>query len=374
MKVTRWLGVVVVSLWTTSAAWSFGLPRGELDRANQRLHGRIIDHTHNHGCDRRIWSDALHQRRDLYVYLPPGFDPRLSYPLMIYLHGISQDEQYGMRHVIEKFDRAIACGQLPPMIIASPDGSIRGRPGYLNNASFYLDSRAGNFEQYLLVDVWNFVVQNYPIRPEREAHAIVGVSMGGTAAYRIGIEHQDRFKVIVGFFPGLNLRWVDCHGRYRSKFDPECAGWRESYRPNELIARFGLIPIRFKLLSDPLFHRDEVIESLSRSNPYELMEKYDLRDGQLSLYVCYGGRDQFHIDAQVESFVHRAQQRGIQMTVGYDPRGKHDYKTAMKFFDECVAWLAPQLAPYGPPLVLTGPPPKGGPRPVHDWLRRLTGR
>src|SRR5207244_263477 len=108
-----------------------------------------------------------------------------------------------MRNVIEKFDQAIACGRLPPLIIVSPDGSIQGRPSYINNASFFLNSRAGNFEDYILIDVWNFAVQHYPIRPEREAHMIVGVSMGGSAAYRIGIEHQDRFKIIVGFFPGL---------------------------------------------------------------------------------------------------------------------------------------------------------------------------
>jgi S-formylglutathione hydrolase FrmB len=374
MKITRWLGVIIVFSCSGSAAWPFALKQGELDRLNQRLHGYVVDHTHNHGCDRRIWSDALQQRRDLYVYLPPGFDPTQTYPVMLYLHGISQDEQYAMRNVIEKFDQAIACGRLPPLIIVSPDGSIQGRPSYINNSSFFLNSRAGDFEDYILADVWNFAVQHYPIRPEREAHMIVGVSMGGTAAYRIGIEHQDRFKIIVGFFPGLNIRWVDCHGRYRSKFDPECFGLRETYRPNELIARFGLIPIRFKLLSDPLFYRDEVIEELSRSNPYELMEKYDLRDGQLSMYACYGGRDEFHIDAQVESFVYRAQQRGIHMTVGYDPRGKHDYRTAMKFFDECVDWMTPQLAPYSPPLGLYDPTSKGGPRPVREWLRRIINR
>src|SRR5262249_32351824 len=35
--------------------------RGEvrLERANRRLHGTVIDYTHNHGADRRIWSAAL---------------------------------------------------------------------------------------------------------------------------------------------------------------------------------------------------------------------------------------------------------------------------------------------------------------------------
>ena len=41
-----------------------------LARMNHRLHGTVIDHTHHHGADRRFWSDALCQKRDMYVYLP----------------------------------------------------------------------------------------------------------------------------------------------------------------------------------------------------------------------------------------------------------------------------------------------------------------
>src|SRR5436305_1252541 len=81
------------------------------------------------GADRRIWSEALGEGRDLYVYLPPGFDPRQCYPVVFWLHGIGQDEQSFLTDgVAEIFDRAIACGQLPPVIVVAPDGSRLGRP------------------------------------------------------------------------------------------------------------------------------------------------------------------------------------------------------------------------------------------------------
>jgi hypothetical protein len=66
------------------------------------------------------------------------------------------------------------------------------------------------------------------------------------------------------------------------------------------------------------------------------------------MYIAYGGRDQFNINAQVESFLYRAKERGLTVTVDYDPKGKHDVKTALRMFPAIVDWLAPLLAPYSP--------------------------
>src|SRR5436305_6584175 len=89
-----------------------------LNKLNGRLRGTILDFTHNHGADRRIYSPALCERRDMYVYLPPGFDPARTYPAMILMHGLAQDEQFFLR-TAEDFDRAMACGSLPPFIIVA---------------------------------------------------------------------------------------------------------------------------------------------------------------------------------------------------------------------------------------------------------------
>jgi hypothetical protein len=66
------------------------------------------------------------------------------------------------------------------------------------------------------------------------------------------------------------------------------------------------------------------------------------------MYVAYGGRDQFNIDAQVESFLYVARQRGLEVAVGYEPDGKHDRPTARKLMPGLLDWLGRQLAPYGP--------------------------
>ena len=92
------------------------------NRVNRSLHGNIVDYTHNSRNDNRIWSESLCEKRDLYLYLPPNYDSNKAYPLLIWLHGFSQDENVLINYVVKPFDCAIASGKLPPLIIAAPDG------------------------------------------------------------------------------------------------------------------------------------------------------------------------------------------------------------------------------------------------------------
>jgi S-formylglutathione hydrolase FrmB len=319
------------------------------NRHNRRLAGQVIDYTHNHGEDRRIWSAALSEPRDLYVYLPPGFDPSQKYPAILWLHGFMQDEQsFLWNQVVDSLDEAIADGRLPPVIVAVPDGTLNGSHKLLSPSSFFINSNLGNFEDYIVHDVWGFLEENYPIRPEREAHVLAGVSMGGFAAFNLAMKHSESFKVAVGVFPPLNLRWVDCHCNYRAKFDPECWGWRTSVRGREVIGKFylGLVKIRLRLILDDLFDPDDMIESLSRENPIEIIDRLGIKEGQLSMYVAYGGKDGYNIDTQVESFLYRTRERGLSVGVGYLPRGRHNMITAQRLFPGIVDWLGPLLDPY----------------------------
>jgi S-formylglutathione hydrolase FrmB len=339
----------MVALWVDGIglgqAPSALLGRGHLDRVNACLYGHVVDFTHNHGVDRRIWSPALGRRRDLYVYVPPGYDPARRYPLAIFLHGAAQDEQFFLQAQVEQFDRAIHDGLLPPVILAAPDGSIHGRPTLRDPASFWANSRAGDFEDYLMTDVWKFLMENFPIRQEREAHALVGASAGGSAAFALAIKHRERVKVAMGFMPLLNLRYVDCHGHYRRPFDPDCFAMRERMHCLEPLGRRRMFVLRFGDLFVPLFgHGAQAVAGLSRINPLELMERCDLQPGELDLYVAYGGKDEFNVAAQVESFLYCAEQRGIDVAVDYDPNGKHDLATGTRMLHPALRWVGERVS------------------------------
>lgn len=323
--------------------------RGDLQRVNRDLHGQVLDFTHNHGADRRIWSPALSERRDLYVYVPPGYDPAKKYPLGIFLHGAGQDEQFFLKSFAREFDRAIAAGELPPFIVAAPDGSMVGRPSFFSLATFFANTDAGRYEDYLMHDVWDFLMNNFPIRPEREAHVLLGASMGGSAAFTQAIKHKDRVKIALGFMPALNLRWVDCHERYAGPFDPDCWGWRTKVRPFEIVGRpKGIFKVRFHNLYGPLVgYGHDAMAKLSLFNPIEVMDHYNLKPGELDLYVAYGGLDEFNIKAQAESFLYRAKERGLKVGVEYDPQGRHDEESGRRLLAGALQWVGPLVERYG---------------------------
>ncbi len=353
MNKAWWLGLVVlVGLPVQNArANAWRKTSTELGTLNLRLRGKVIDHTANHGQDRRMWARSLYQRRDLYVYLPPQFDPCQRYPLIMLLHGFAQDEQI-LLDFAPVIDDAIMTGCLPPVIVACPDGSISGEPHTVQPASFFLNTRMGDYQDFVTQDVWDYVVRNYPIRPERETHVLAGVSMGGFAAFNIGIRHRYAFGIAIGIHPPLNLRWMDDKGGYMAKFDPHHWGWRTEIHPRETIARFGLNRVLLKDFLYPCFGPgEEALMEISRENPIELIDRTCLRNGELAMFVGYAGCDEFNLDAQVESFLYLCKFRGLGVGVSYLPEGTHNRETAMKFLPDVFRWLGPQLAPFAPPLV-----------------------
>jgi hypothetical protein len=170
-----------------SAAWATVLPRPwKLDRINRGLQGTLLDFTRNHGADRRIWSSALGQKRDLYVYLPPGFDPNCRYPACIWLHGFAQDEQKFAEEIAPRIDAAIVAGNFPDHLRRSRRQSQQ--PSCLVTAGgFFVNYNAGRFGDFIMQDVWPFR-RNFPSCPSG-ATSSPGVDGGGAVC--AAMKHRD---------------------------------------------------------------------------------------------------------------------------------------------------------------------------------------
>ena len=121
---------IVVVIWVATPAGAQVFDLVNLDHLNKNLRGRVVDYTQNHGADRRMYSPILGRPRDLYVYLPPGYDPRVAYPLILFLHGADIDEHDFLDPGdLKSLDWMISHGQIPAVVIARRTGRTRGKTG-----------------------------------------------------------------------------------------------------------------------------------------------------------------------------------------------------------------------------------------------------
>jgi S-formylglutathione hydrolase FrmB len=313
---------------------------------NRNLCGTLLDFTRNGGCDRRIYASALCEPRDLYVYLPPNYDPARSYPLLIWLHGYMHDEREFAQDVVAKIDRAVVCGDLPPIIVAAPDGSLTGDSHWVPFGSWYVNSQRGRFADYISEDVLGFVARNFAVAPDRSAHAIAGFSMGGFGAYSLGLKHPELFKVVAGITPSVNLRYAGPGGRYHSDFAP--GGWslRGDYSGREIVGRFygGLLTVRAWVVVRPVWGRGPAaIERVSADNPIEILERINAHDSPQHFYIGYGRSDELNVNAQVESFLEVAARRGVHIDTRVYPEGNHSIAFMLAAMPDMFRWLKTHL-------------------------------
>jgi hypothetical protein len=67
----------------------------------------------------------------------------------------------------------------------------------------------------------------------------------------------------------------------------------------------------------------DAISLMSEENPYELLDRLDVQPGQFDMFISYGRQDESHVDNQVDSFLHKATTRGLDVWVRFDPNGHH---------------------------------------------------
>jgi S-formylglutathione hydrolase FrmB len=320
-----------------------------LDRLNRKLCGRVVDYTSNHGQDRRIFSPILGMKRDLYVYLPPGYDPKLAYPMVLYLHTAYVDEHTLIAPgVVETFDAMIASGEFPPAVLACPDGTYEGVNRFKDPHSLYVNGLGGRYEDHLIGEVAPFVMTTYSIRPEREAHAIFGMSAGGYGGMGLALKHRDLFGAVATLAGPLNMRYDNIDHDIREDFNPSTYRWKESYDPDEVVAVFycGLRKSRAKKYIGPVYGKgSEVFDQIVRDNPADLLFSTDLKPGELALYVNYPAEDNWNFDAQDQSFAWLANQKGVEVTLVSAPRAKHTLRYFRSQQRPAFCWLARHILP-----------------------------
>jgi S-formylglutathione hydrolase FrmB len=153
-----------------------------------------VEHIKIHGAalEGNLEGDAVD--RDAIVFLPPSYekDKKRHYPVVYALHGYSIGaEQWSHEiHVPQTIEGAFAKGSRE-VIVVLPDSKT------VYNGSMYSSSATtGDFENYIARDVVAYMDAHYRTIPNRQSRGLVGHSMGGYGASRIGMKHPEVFGAL----------------------------------------------------------------------------------------------------------------------------------------------------------------------------------
>ena len=150
-----------------------------------------VEHIKVHGVSLEGNLEKNDVDRDVIVILPPSYvkEKRRRYPVVYALHGFSIGAEQWTKeiHVPQTIEGAFAQGA-KEMIVVLPDSKT------VHNGSMYSSSpTTGDFEKFISHDLVAYIDAHYRTIPRRESRGLVGHSMGGYGASRIGMKHPDVF-------------------------------------------------------------------------------------------------------------------------------------------------------------------------------------
>src|SRR5580692_6283913 len=153
-----------------------------------------VEHIKIHGTalEGNLEGDAVD--REVIVFLPPSYEKgsKRRFPVVYALHGysIGADQWTHEIHLPQTAEGAFAKGS-QEMIVVLPDSKT------VYNGSMYSSSvTTGDFEKFIWHDVVSYIDAHYRTLPKRESRGLVGHSMGGYGASRIGMKHPEVFGAL----------------------------------------------------------------------------------------------------------------------------------------------------------------------------------
>jgi len=160
-----------------------------------------VEHIEVHGQALEGNLEGNAADRDVIVFLPPGYTDNATrrYPVVYALHGYSIGAAQWSQEirVPQTVEGAFAKGARE-FIVVLPDAKT------VHNGSWYSSSvTTGDFERFVWHDLVSYIDAHYRTIDDRLSRGLVGHSMGGYGATRIGMKHADVFGALYIMSPAL---------------------------------------------------------------------------------------------------------------------------------------------------------------------------
>lgn len=129
------------------------------------------------------------------IYTPPDYNPQTEYPLIIIMHGITDNPNTWIERtspgIARMLDNLITSKATKPFIAVFASGTVD------NNTNAYYA-----FGGELMNDLLPFIESKYSVRKDRGSRAMAGFSFGGMQTLSIGLcAHLKEFAWFAGLHP-----------------------------------------------------------------------------------------------------------------------------------------------------------------------------
>jgi S-formylglutathione hydrolase FrmB len=241
------------------------------------------------------------------VQLPPSYaGGQRRYPAVYVLHGLFESEAFWERRGLAAIAAELwARGELAEAVVVAVDGGN----------SFFVNGRAGGYEDLVARDLIAHVEASYRVVPGRGGRALLGVSMGGYAALRLGLAQPALFAAVAAHSAMLLPR------------PPTPADGAGRWHMTALQAAFG----------DPIDP-----ELWSGADPLRWAERVDPAAAP-ALYFDCGAEDRFGFQAGARMLHERLLARGVRHEFALPP-GDHGYEYVRTVLPRSLAFLSRTLA------------------------------
>jgi enterochelin esterase-like enzyme len=161
---------------------------------------------------RAFASHYLPGKRDLIVYVPPGYDrhPERTYPVLYLQDGQNLfDPRTSFIpgctwEVREHADEAIRAGEVEPLIIVGIYNTERRLAEYTHEREWKMGGgEAAQYGLTLTREILPFIASRYRIRTDRDSTGLGGSSLGGLVSLYLGLRYATWFGKLAILSPSV---------------------------------------------------------------------------------------------------------------------------------------------------------------------------
>lgn len=150
----------------------------------------------NQPAKRTILKDKVESRhlpegeRGLRLYLPPGYNEVLSYPVIYCQDG---EDFFNFGRIATQAHEMILSGELEPVVIVGVDVDKTVR-----TEEYAPDGeRHDAYVQFFVEEMMPYVASRYAVRSEADQILLAGDSLGATASLHIALRYPGKFKYLL---------------------------------------------------------------------------------------------------------------------------------------------------------------------------------